>query len=127
MVSQILAGEYCRLIAHGEKDWVEVGLINDGYKGWCDVKQLRSLPLNLDARQSNTSVLTQAPISLWRRENGSQLIMPAGSRLECNRAGKWELAGKPIQPLTVLEKCEGMLTFPISDFCDFGQEVCFDC
>ena len=74
MISQILAGEYCRLIAHGEKDWVEVELINDGYKGWCDVKQLRSLPLNSDAVQSNTSVLTQAPISLWMRENGAQWI-----------------------------------------------------
>jgi hypothetical protein len=113
MISQILAGEYCRLIAHGEKDWVEVELINDGYKGWCDVKQLRSLPLNSDAVQSNTSVLTQAPISLWMRENGAQWILPAGSRLQCNIAGNWRLAGRAIQPLTVLDVCFAPCASPL--------------
>ena len=113
MVSQMLAGEYCRFIAHGEKDWIEVELVNDGYTGWCDVKQLRSSGLHSEAGHSNTSVLTQAPISLWRRENGAQLALPAGSRLQCNMTGKWQLAGSSIQPLTALDVCFAPCTSPL--------------
>ncbi len=113
MVSQMLAGEYCRFIAHGEKDWIEVELVNDGYAGWCDVKQLRSSGLHSEAGHSNTSVLTQAPISLWRRENGAQLALPAGSRLHCNMTGKWQLAGRSIQPLTALDVCFAPCASPL--------------
>jgi len=113
MVSQMLAGEYCRFIAHGEKDWIEVELVNDGYTGWCDVKQLRSSGLHSEAGHSNTSVLTQAPISLWRRENGAQLALPAGSRLHCNMTGKWQLAGRSIQPLTALDVCFAPCASPL--------------
>jgi len=113
MISQMLAGEYCRFIAHGEKDWIEVELVNDGYTGWCDVKQLRSSGLHSEAGHSNTSVLTQAPISLWRCENGAQLALPAGSRLHCNMTGKWQLAGRSIQPLTALDVCFAPCASPL--------------
>lgn len=113
MVSQMLAGEYCRFIASGEKDWVEIELVNDGYKGWCDVKQLLPAVMNLNTGHSNTFVLTQAPISLWRRESGAQLALPAGSRLQCNLTGEWQLAGSSIQPLTALDVCFAPCASPL--------------
>ena len=40
MVTQGLAGEKVERLEAGEKDWVRVRCLWDGYEGWCDEKQL---------------------------------------------------------------------------------------
>ena len=39
-VSQLLCGELAEVVALGERDWVYLRCLHDGYFGWCDGKQL---------------------------------------------------------------------------------------
>ena len=42
-VSELLAGARVELLESGERDWVHVRNVTDGYRGWCDRKQLADL------------------------------------------------------------------------------------
>ena len=114
-VSQLHAGEFCRIIGQGEKDWVEVELEADGYRGWCDVKQL----LKVDGFRVESSSLIQSPISVWLEEDGSSLILPAGSRVQSNTSGNWFLAGRPLTPATDLDVCFHPFSSPLEAALNF--------
>ncbi len=119
MVSQILAGERCKLIQAGELDWIEVELISDSYRGWCDAKQFRLLPLEMKNELASHALLTEAPISFWRLENGGQLLLPAGSRLVCNCAGEWRLGEQALEPITDLDTCFSPCASPLDSALNF--------
>ncbi len=72
-VSQLHAGEFCRIIGQGEKDWVEVELEADGYRGWCDVKQL----LKVDGFRVESSSLIHSKYKeqLTSRKKISSLVL----------------------------------------------------
>ena len=105
MVSQMLAGERCKLLQRGEKDWIQVELVADSYRGWCDSKQLTAWSAEKEQTSSCHSVLMQAPISFWLLQEGAQCVIPAGARLACDLNGSWWLGSQRLEPLTALEAC----------------------
>lgn len=119
MVSQMLAGEQCRLIQTGEKDWVEVELISDSYRGWCDRKQLITVPSHPSNSSEFHSLLTQSPFSFWLDKTGRQYVIPAGSRLFCNPSGQWRLGNEVIEPLTDLDTCFSPCVSPLQAALNF--------
>ena len=119
MVSQLIAGERCRLLQRGEKDWVQVELMMDSYRGWCDMKQLTVCSPQDEAVQSRHAVLTQAPISLWSLEGGAQCVLPASARLTCDLEGAWRLGAERLEPLNSLDACLAPCALPLDAAMNF--------
>jgi hypothetical protein len=90
-VSELLAGARVELLECGERDWVHVRNAADGYRGWCDRKQLAEGDL-VGAKQWWESL-----VRCERLEDGATVVMPWGTAavpLETglSRIGPWTFA-----------------------------------
>lgn len=92
MCTQALAGESAKCIEVGEKDWIRILLVRDGYTGWVDRKQWQ-----LQSIDSNP-FLIQAPVSSWKRSDGVCLELLAGSEVSLNDDA-WCLGSWSLEPL----------------------------
>ena len=93
-VTQLLIGERCEVLALGERDWVEVRGVHDGYAGWCDAKMLTD-------RQFEPNHLLRPVFSLWRWPDGSVRSLPAGAWLEETEEGWKAPDGARVKPVEV--------------------------
>ncbi len=91
-VTQLLIGERCEVLTHGERDWVEVRGVHDGYAGWCDAKMLTSQAFRAD-------FLLRLVFSFWRWPDGSIRSLPAGGWLEANSSGWRAPDGSEVEPV----------------------------
>lgn len=83
MVSQVLYGEGMRLLTERKK-WYEVETTLDGYSGWIDAKQFHSVKNDdFDKLKSEAPHLVTDIFEYVSLENGSLMLVPLGSRLNC--------------------------------------------
>jgi hypothetical protein len=90
-VSELLAGARVELLESGERDWVHVRNAMDGYRGWCDRKQLAEGDLD------GAVPWWESLVRCERLEDGATVWMPWGTAavpLETglSRIGAWTFA-----------------------------------
>jgi hypothetical protein len=104
MCSEALAGETANVLEIGEKDWILIELIADGYRGWSDQKQWSLMAERRAGEEMLKPFLIQAPTSPWLRKNGSIVQLPAGSIVHLDAASKWSFSGIDVEPLFSMEE-----------------------
>lgn len=101
MCTQALAGELAMIVSMGERDWIEIQLVADEYRGWTDKKQWSRSP------RTEQSFLIQAPVSSWLRQDGARVQFVAGSRLSQGTSGEWHVGEWAVEPLDALDSVFG--------------------
>ena len=72
-VSQLLCGELAEIICRGERDWVYLRCLHDGYVGWCDGKQL--FPWTEEQEAEVQRGVTLSLFSRWVRTFGGTSVV----------------------------------------------------
>ena len=85
LVSELLAGEPVVLEEEGSGPWVAVQTVRDGYRGWCDRKQLA-------AGAFTDGVRCFEPFAPWvRTSDGATLYLPWGATVHRQLEGAYTL------------------------------------
>ena len=103
--TEALGGEFASIQAIGQRDWIQVQLKADGYRGWTDRKQWKlDEPLKEEPKGVVKPFLLQAPASPWLRADGAALHLPAGAVVSLNADDTtWSFAGVDVRPLFPLD------------------------
>jgi cell wall-associated NlpC family hydrolase len=72
-VSQLLCGELAEILSKGERDWVYVRCLHDGYQGWCDGKQMFHWTMEQAAGMQRG--VTLSLFSKWVRTHGDTSVV----------------------------------------------------
>ena len=105
MCSEALAGEAAHILEAGEKDWIQIELVADGYRGWTDRKQWRRFDADEEGNQSKIKPFRiQAPTSPWVRKDGGVIHLPAGSIVHLDEASNWSFSGIDLTPLFSMDE-----------------------
>ena len=113
MCSEALAGQSAMVLEIGEKDWIRIELIADGYRGWSDQKQWSVMAEHGASDKTLKPFLIQAPTSPWLRDNGAIVHLPAGSIVHLDADSKWSFSGIDVEPLFSMEEMFHVHTDPM--------------
>lgn len=119
MCSEALAGEAAYILETGEKDWIQIELVADGYRGWSDRKQWRRLDADEQGNRALKPFRIQAPTSPWVRKDGGVIHLPAGSVVDLDEASHWSLTGIAVTPLFSLDELFEVHQNPLDAACSF--------
>ena len=83
MISQLLFGEYCRILDE-INDWVHIQTSFDGYEGWCSRNQLDKVDEKAFQESESTQMVIADKTAIIGQSNGIQKIISYGSSLHAD-------------------------------------------
>lgn len=91
LVSELIAGEPVVVEEEGSRPWVRVQALRDGYRGWCDRKQLH-------AGDEAGGLRTFLPAEPWKRSSdGARIHLPWGATVYELGSGTYALGAHRLQ------------------------------
>ena len=119
MCSEALAGEAAYMLETGEKDWIQIELVADGYRGWSDRKQWRRFDADEEDNEGLKPFRIQAPTSPWVRKDGGVIHLPAGSIVHLDESSNGSFAGIALTPLFSMDELFEAYQNPLEAACSF--------